>query len=84
MARHAEATAVKIALRQDEHCFSMQITDNGKGLLPGDRRKTHSFGLMGIKERITTLGGELVIASSPGKGMVLSISIPAQESRIDA
>lgn len=79
VARHAQATEVEIALSQNQHGFSMQIKDNGKGLHPDDRRKSNSFGLLGIKERIHALGGELVIASSQGNGTVLSISIPVGE-----
>ena len=36
---------------------------------------------MGIKERIDLLGGEFVIASSPGNGTVLSISIPLKHDQ---
>lgn len=81
---HAEATEVEIALNQDERGFSMQIQDNGKGLQLGDYRKPNSFGLIGIRERIDSLGGELTIASRPGQGTLLSISIPIVESRVDA
>lgn len=81
VARHAEATEVEIALSQDERGFSMQVKDNGKGLQPGDRRKENSFGLMGIRERIHSLGGEVVIASSPFQGTVVSISIPLEVSQ---
>ncbi|NMM38353.1 MAG: PAS domain S-box protein [Glaciimonas sp.] len=76
VARHAQATEVEIVLSQDERSFSMKVKDNGQGLQPGDRMKANSFGLMGIEERIHSLGGELIIASSPGKGTALSISIP--------
>lgn len=76
VARHSGATEVEVTLGQDESSFSMQVKDNGKGLQPDDRRKSNSFGLMGIKERIELLAGELAITSSPGKGMVLSISVP--------
>ncbi len=75
VARHAQASHIAITLRQDQFGFSMKVKDNGKGLQPGDRRKLNSFGLMGIKERIDALGGELVITSSPGKGTVLSIFV---------
>lgn len=81
IARHSHATKVDITLRQDEECFLMEVKDNGKGLQPGDRRKANSFGLMGIRERIHALGGELIISSTPGNGTVLSISIPAHPSR---
>jgi PAS domain S-box-containing protein len=80
VARHAEASRITIALKQDQFGFSMKVKDNGKGLQPGDRRKSNSFGLMGIKERIDALGGELVITSSPGKGTVLSIFVAQSAS----
>ena len=74
--RHSGATEVEVALSRDEVSFSMQVKDNGKGLQPGDRRKSNSFGLLGIKERIDLLEGKLDITSSPGNGTVLSIAIP--------
>lgn len=73
VARHAAATEVEVELNQDERSFFMSIKDNGKGLLPGDRKKTNSFGLMGIRERIDGLGGKLTISGSPGNGTTLSI-----------
>jgi PAS domain S-box-containing protein len=76
VARHAQASEVRIALTDYPHGFSMTVSDNGKGLQPGDRSKGNSFGLMGIRERTHSLGGALSITSSPGSGTVLSISIP--------
>lgn len=76
VARHAGATAVEIALNQDECGFRMRVTDNGKGLQPGDRKKANTFGLMGIQERIHSLGGELTVSGGPNLGTALSISIP--------
>ena len=77
VARHAEASRVEIELSQDARGFAMRVQDNGKGLQPGDRKKANSFGLMGIRERIHALGGELTITSSPGQGTLLSIFIGA-------
>lgn len=76
VARHAEASDVGIELAAYPGGFSMRVADNGKGLQPGDRRKGNSFGLMGIRERVLFLGGELSITSSPGSGTVLLIAIP--------
>jgi PAS domain S-box-containing protein len=75
VARHAKASQIDIILRQDQYGFSMKVKDDGRGLQPGDRKKINSFGLMGIRERIDGLGGELVITSRPGQGTVLSIFI---------
>ncbi len=80
VARHAQATEVDIALGQDEHGFSMTVKDNGKGLQPGDKKKANSFGLMGMKERIEALGGELNVTSSPDNGTALSIFIPIDKT----
>lgn len=84
VARHSDATEVGITLCQHEHGFSMTVTDNGKGLQADDSGKENSFGLIGMKARTESLGGQLTISSSPGKGTSLSISIPLKESTIAA
>jgi PAS domain S-box-containing protein len=76
VARHAQASDVQIELAAGPNGFSMTVADNGKGLQPGDRSKDNSFGLMGIRERVLLLDGELTITSSPGSGTVLLIAIP--------
>ena len=81
VARHAHATKVEVTLRRDAQGFSMRIKDNGKGLAPGDREKTHSFGLTGIKERTRALDAVLLIESSPGTGTVLPVFTEMQEKR---
>ena len=81
IARHAEASAVQIVLSQDADGFAMTVQDNGKGLHPDDRNKANCFGLMGIRERIHSLGGQLRMVGSPGNGTRLSIVLapgPAQ------
>lgn len=74
--RHAKATHVVIELFQDDSRLVMQISDNGVGIYPEDRKAPHSFGLVGVEERIHALGGEFVITSAPGKGTTLTIHIP--------
>lgn len=78
--RHARATHVRIELRIDERQLTMVIKDNGVGMYPGDRRKVRRFGLIGIQERITMLGGDLAIDSTPGRGTVLTMHIPILEA----
>lgn len=76
VARHAQATLVQIDLHRQDDLFYMRIADNGVGLFPGCRRKPNSFGLLGIGERISTLGGEFDVESNPGQGTVLTVTIP--------
>ncbi|MBC7454969.1 MAG: PAS domain S-box protein [Massilia sp.] len=78
IARHAEASAVEIVLSQDAGGFAMTVQDNGKGLHPDDRKKANCFGLMGIRERIHSLGGQLRMVGSPGNGTLLSIVLAAK------
>lgn len=80
VARHAQATVVKVEVRREDGRLFMRIADNGVGLFPGCRRKPNSFGLLGIAERVATLGGEFQVDSRPGEGTVLNISIPVNES----
>lgn len=76
VARHAQATRVEIDLRRHDDLFCMRISDNGVGIFPGCRRKPNSFGLLGIGERVSTLGGEFSVDSDPGHGTVLKVTIP--------
>ncbi len=76
--RHARATIVRIALRIDGGMLKMSIEDNGVGMYPGDRRKSRRFGLIGIQERASMLGGELTIESTPGQGTLLRLTVPLQ------
>ncbi|SCK24907.1 response regulator [Vogesella sp. LIG4] len=72
--RHAQATRVSIALYRLGRELHLQIKDNGVGMK--DVRKTSAFGLVGMRERVATLGGEFAIESAPGRGTLLKIAIP--------
>ncbi len=74
--RHAQATQVKIDLNRDSTSLYMKISDNGVGIPRSVRKKSNAFGLAGIRERISMLGGELKITTAEGKGTILAISIP--------
>jgi PAS domain S-box-containing protein len=76
--RHAKATHVIIELFQENERLVMKITDNGVGIYPESRKSSHSFGLVGVEERIHALNGEFLITSAPGKGTTLTIYIPLE------
>ena len=79
VARHANAKCVNIALNRKGGQLQMRIADDGVGMYPGDRRKSKSFGLIGIRERISAIGGELMVESTIGQGTVLLISVPLEK-----
>jgi PAS domain S-box-containing protein len=75
--RHARATRVDIVLYRDDGHLTLKIADNGIGIHPNCRRKANSYGLVGIQERIHSMGGELIIGSNEDqKGTMLTIRLP--------
>ena len=76
VARHSGATEVTLEIVHDDPNCIMRIADNGHGC-PSDRRPArNSFGLVGMRERVAGLGGELRIETAPEQGFALSVSLP--------
>ena len=75
--RHAEATEVEVNLHLQNSSVFLEIKDNGKGF---NKYKTESenksFGIFGMKERATILGGALEIISQPHKGTSVNLELP--------
>ncbi|MBB5606963.1 MULTISPECIES: PAS domain S-box protein [unclassified Janthinobacterium] len=75
--RHSQASAVELELSFDAWAIHVVISDNGVGITPQQQRKSQCFGLIGISERVTALGGQFVIgAPASGSGCRLSLQIP--------
>ena len=71
--KHAQASEVSVLLDYNEpETVHLKISDNGIG----SAGTGSGFGLMGITERVTSLGGTLDIDTSPEAGFELAISIP--------
>jgi signal transduction histidine kinase len=72
VARHARASAVFIACTVDGGHLTLEIEDDGVGFEPArvaqPRETGEGLGLLGMKERLTLLGGRLDIDSEPGHG----------------
>lgn len=74
--RHAQATRVRVVLHTYGNTLAMTVSDNGIGLGSTGARKVGSFGLVGIEERISILGGSFSIESKEGEGTTVSVSVP--------
>jgi len=72
--RHAKASHVNIKLAIDRDGLQLTVADNGQGCLTNGKQT--GFGLLGMQERINSLGGELMLQSSPQQGMTIFASIP--------
>ena len=81
--RHAGAQNVDITLSHDRGEMRLLLEDDGKGFdVPGVDHAAH-FGLLGISERVTALGGTLEIDSGPGSGTRLVVTLPQVPLKTD-
>jgi two-component system, NarL family, sensor histidine kinase UhpB len=74
--RHSEAKQATISLQIEHHPpqLKLQVFDDGQGYASG--QITTGFGLLGIKERINSLGGEFAIKTQVQQGVRITASIP--------
>jgi two-component system sensor histidine kinase UhpB len=76
IAKHADATRVHVQLGCTEGGVSLSIADNGRGVAPGDRLKPGRFGIQGMTERATALGGQLDVGVGPEGGCLVTARMP--------
>ncbi|MDO8532223.1 MAG: histidine kinase [Dehalococcoidia bacterium] len=81
VAKYAEAKQAKITLRVEDGVLFGEVADDGKGFQQvkqgaSSSSRLTSFGLLGMEERATLLGGKLSVTSEPGRGTRVSFSIP--------
>jgi PAS domain S-box-containing protein len=75
VARHADASRVAVTLDSEGGFCRVTVGDDGKGFDPA-RSRTSSLGLLGMRERVLMVGGELDIDSAPGRGTTLVVRVP--------
>jgi signal transduction histidine kinase len=82
--RHARAQHVWIELNQNDVRLELVLRDDGVGFdvtSTLDRAATGAnLGLLGMRERVEILGGQLEIDSQPGRGTRIHISLPLTET----
>lgn len=71
--RHSNANAVQIHLSASGREIRVLIQDDGKGFR---LTRSRGLGLIGMQERVESLGGSLTIDSEPGKGTTIGASLP--------
>ena len=80
VSKHAQATRVSIDLSLSGGVLSLEVSDNGRGLSRADLAKASSFGIRGLHERASTVGGWVEL-SAEGRGTTLILSIPLAAAR---
>ena len=76
VARHANATRVKVALSEGEAALALCVEDNGRGIKETEAQSPRSLGFLGLRERVLAFGGSIDVKGDEGKGTRVSVSIP--------
>jgi signal transduction histidine kinase len=80
-AKHGQAKAVEVTIRESNRLLSVRIQDDGVGFDPAAKRNGGGgLGLLGMEERVKELGGSLRIDSHPGDGTVLAVQLGLPEA----
>jgi len=76
VARHAGADRVDAVITKDAENVFMIVTDNGRGITDEQITGAKSLGIMGMRERVYSLGGALEISGSPNHGTTVKVRMP--------
>jgi len=76
VARHSNASKVKVSIEENDNECILKILDNGKGITLHQIESPNSIGILGMKERATVLGGEFMIKSTMNSGTLVCVKIP--------
>lgn len=82
-ARHSGATKVSVSLDLDNGRARLRIADNGQGLDPA-RVPAGGLGMVGMRARARSAGGELKIETGPGAGLAVEALIPVAGRAVSA
>ena len=83
--RHAEASEMIISItnefdKENGQQLVLDISDNGKGMEVQDFHSDVDFGLLGMRERAHSLGGQFQLESALGEGLTIHITLPLGET----
>jgi signal transduction histidine kinase len=80
--KHANASNATIRIVREDERVTLAVTDDGVGFEPDKVPRLH-FGLIGMRQRVDLVGGELRVESQPGGGTLIEASVPAAEQASD-
>jgi two-component system NarL family sensor kinase len=78
-ARHSGADRVTVSLRRAEDAIELEVTDDGRGIEPGEPQRALAeghIGLASVAQRLQAVGGELELLDAPGGGALARAKLP--------
>jgi signal transduction histidine kinase len=81
--KHAEASKACIRIFYEREAVRLEVEDDGRGIAPGILEDPHrpSWGLLGMEERATLLGGDFTIESRRGRGTLVQVTVPISDRK---
>jgi signal transduction histidine kinase len=76
-AKYARASQVSIGLHIGEGQVTLDIADNGVGIMPADLKRTHTHGLLGMRQRVAAHGGRFDIRRGVPNGTDIHVVMPS-------
>lgn len=76
VAKHAQAQNVNIQMERQGETLKLVIEDDGVGIRTVTNPLRPSFGMAGMHERVSTLGGQMKVVSHKGEGTKISVTVP--------
>ena len=76
---HSKASYVTVKMSSDPTAFSITVNDNGRGITPEELSDPNSFGIIGMKERVHGMKGQITFTGNPGKGTKIFLKVPIKE-----
>jgi PAS domain S-box-containing protein len=83
IARHSGASATEIDLVMLKNKIEMIIEDNGKGIAKDKVNSLESMGIAGMKERVKSANGKIIIRGENGAGTRIEVKIPLIKVKVD-
>jgi signal transduction histidine kinase len=75
---HAQATSVKISVKDLGNAIQLSVTDDGKGFEL--KKQSKISGIANMRVRVASINGKLNIQSKLGEGTHVSVTIPQQHT----
>jgi len=76
IAKHADATNVKVVLSGRKDGIRLRIEDTGDGFDLNEVKGKGGLGLISMEERVRLVSGKFAIQSQPGKGTIVEVFVP--------